>query len=140
MASVIYGQYYCQWRWMIAVTNNINHPYYDRHGGMGVECYWHKGQYKLFENWLIATLGHRPTSKHLLGRKDKFGDFAPGNLHWELPQQRSRNNPKQNVYVSYRRQKKTMTEWSEQLGIPYYTLRRRISKGIDLKDIIKEFA
>lgn len=137
MASVIYGQYYCQWRWMISVTQNPNHPSYCKHGALGIDCHWRKGQYRNFESWLIAALGHRPTPKHILGRKDKFGDFAPGNLHWELPQERGRNNPKQNVYVAYGRQKKTISEWSEELDIKYWTLRRRLIKGLTIKEIIK---
>lgn len=139
MASVINEKYYYQWRWMIAVTYNPNHPNYYKYGGAGVQCHWHKGEYRLFERWLLDTLGHRPSQKHLLGRKDKFGDFAPGNLHWELPVERGRNNPKQNVYATYNRKKKSLAEWAEELGIPYYSLRRRIAKGYTIKDIVEEF-
>lgn len=140
MASVIKSQYYSQWRWMIAVTQNPNHPSYYKHGAVGVQCHWRKGEYRDFERWLIKNLGHRPSPKHLLGRLDKFGDFAPGNLHWEVAKERGRNNPKQNVYIAYGRKKKSLAAWAEELGIPYYSLRRRIAKGLSLKEIIKEFA
>jgi hypothetical protein len=56
-----------------------------------------------------------------------------------LPQRRSRCNTQQNVYATYKNKKKPLVEWAEELGIPYYSFRRRIALGMPIKDIVKEF-
>jgi len=130
-------QFEFQWRWMRQVCINPNHPKYERYGGAGVECYWGSRDYRLFEQFILDKLGPRPAG-HVLGRKDKTGNYEPKNLHWELPKQRSNNNPRQNTYLTYKRRRQTIAQWSEQLGIPYYLIRRRAASGMPLKDIVKE--
>lgn len=126
-----------QWRWIRQICTNPNHPKYPIYGGAGIECYWGKKEYPEFENFILNKLGPRPVGA-VLGRKDKFGDFAPKNLYWESPKQRSNNNPRQNTIVAYQRRRQTISRWSEELRIPYYMIRRRLANGMPLKDIIKE--
>ncbi len=133
------GEYYSQFRNMRSVTNDPSNPQHQWYRDNGIECHWGRGEYKLFEQWLLKKLGHRPSTKHVLGRIDKMKNFEPGNLRWELPKVRSRNVPRQTVWVEYRRQRRSMADWSEQFNIPYATLRRRIADGYTLKEIIKEF-
>lgn len=134
--------YEYQWRWMRSVTSNPNHTEYFRYGARGIQCHWRRGEYQDFINFLLGPKGpgHRPSAEHLLGRIDKLKDYEPGNLRWELPKTRSRNNPRQNVNVTYRRQNKSMSYWSEKYNIPYWTLRRRLNRGFKLGEIIKEFS
>lgn len=134
-----YPQYYGKYRWMVSVTQCPNHPSYGKYGAQGIQCYWQPYQYKEFEHWLLSTLGHQPTPKHQLCRIDKSGDWVPGNIRWMLPKQRSRTMTKQNVYATYKRKKQVISDWADELGIPFYTLRRRVARGIPIKDIIKEF-
>lgn len=126
-----------QWRWMTSITKNPNHHEYHNYGGQGIECYWPLGEYQDFERWVLERLGDRPPG-HVLGRIDKTGHFEPGNLEWQQPRVRSRNC-KQNILASYRRKRQSLAAWSEELNIPYWTLRRRYSRGQQIKDIIKEF-
>lgn len=130
--------YYYQYRWMIQCCNNPNNPEYAKAGALGVTCHWHRGQYDEFYSWLVNTLGHRPPGT-VLGRKDKAGNFAPGNLEWQTPLTRSRNKIRQNIYVKYARKTKTLTAWAEELDINYHCLRRRFNEGWTLKKIIKEY-
>ena len=133
--------YFYQYRYMTDVSHNPNHPLYYKYGGQGITCAWAQGQYKEFYNWLIKTLGERPGTKdeYVLGRKDKRGNWEPGNLEWQTIIKRSRTNHKQNIYITYRRQTKTLVQLAEDLGIPYYTFRRRVSQGLTMPQIVKEF-
>lgn len=138
--TTVNSLYYSQWRHMRGVTSNPHYPKYDIYGAQGITCYWDSGCYKEFESWLITTLGHRPSPKHLLGRKNKkTGHFAPGNLQWELPIERSNRNFRQNVLVKMNGRSQTIAQWSRELDINYYVLRRRLSQGYRLRDIIKAY-
>jgi len=132
-------KYYSRYRFMRAVTTCPNHPDYHLYGAQGIECYWPARQYYEFERWLLTTLGPPPSSKHVLGRKDKSGNFEPRNLEWQEPVLRSRNKTRQNVYATYRRQRKALSQWAEELAIPYHTFRRRIAQGKTISEIKKEF-
>ena len=127
---------YRSYRWMRDVCFNPNTPSYKNFGARGIEVHW--GRYQEFKLWLDKNLGARPTG-HILGRKNKDGDFAPGNLEWQTPTRRSRGGHRQNIMASYRRQRKPLAQWADDLGIPYYILRRRYSLGQSIKDIVKDF-
>lgn len=134
-----HNPYYRSWRWMKSVCLNERTPQYEKYGALGVTTYWSgKYDYDAFLAWVLTNLGPRPDG-HVLARKDKLGNFEPGNLCWETAVERGRNSPRQNVTASYRRKKQTLADWSEQLGIPYYTLNRRVKKGLTMAEIIKEF-
>jgi len=134
-----YKKYEFQYRWMRQVTGCPNHPQYHIYGGRGIQCFWPARCYDEFEHWLLTTLGERPTPKHCLARLDKSKDFAPGNLQWMIKKESHRCHTRQNIYATYKRRSQPLAQWSEELGIPYYTLRRRYSQGIPLKEIVKEF-
>lgn len=141
MAKYNTPPYYYQYRFIRDVTQNINHPDYPNFGGKGITAAWGPRQYKEFYAWLIKTLGERPGTRHdyILGRKDKRGNFEPGNLEWQTITKRSRTNHTQNIYITYRRQTKTLVGWAEDLGIPYHTFRRRVAQGLTMPQIVKEF-
>lgn len=126
-----------QWRWMTSVTKNPNHPEYHKYGAQGIDCHWRQGEYKDFERWVLERLGAKPPNL-VLGRIDKTGNFEPGNLEWQQPRVRARTC-RQNVTATYGRKRQSLAAWSEELDIPYWTLRRRYSRGHQIKDIIKEF-
>jgi hypothetical protein len=132
-------EYWPRYNWMRSVCYNPNHPNYPKYGGRGIDCHWGRGQYKEFEQWLLTTLGPRPSPQHCLNRKDKDKDYCPKNLEWALPTRRSRCNTQQNVYATYKNKSKPLVQWAEELEIPYHSFRRRIASGIAIKDIVKEF-
>jgi hypothetical protein len=130
--------YFYQYRYIIQACNNPGNPEYRKAGALGIESYWHRGEYNQFHEWIITKLGPRPLG-YILGRKDKAGNFEPGNLEWQTPRTRSRNKIKQNIYVKHKGKTQTITEWSEELDIKYHTLRRLIQEnGNTIKQIIKE--
>ncbi len=132
--------YYYQYRWMRQATQCPNHADYKNYGASGITCYWGPRTYDEFYAWLINTLGERPSIEHVLGRKNKQGNYEPGNLEWQTAQQRSDKKVRQNVYITYKRKTKTMSNWARELGINYHCLIRRYHEGWPMKDIVKEYA
>ena len=131
--------YYRSWSWIKSVCSNDNHPSYRNYGARGITTYWDdKYDYDDFLNWVMNKLGPRPDGM-VLGRKDKTGNFEPGNLQWETPERRGRNSPGQNITATYRNKKQSLAQWSDDLDIPYYTLRRRYKEGQTLKEIVKDY-
>lgn len=140
MATTIKHKYHYQYRWMIAVTQNPNHPHYHRYGGQGITCDWSKGQYYLFEEFIDSQLGPRPTPYYILGRKDKSKGWSKKNLEWQLPITRSNRKNKQNCQIKFRNKTQTISEWSRELNIAYWLIRKRLSQGKSMREIVKELA
>lgn len=90
---------------------------------------------KLFHNWInsfqsfydyiIMTLGERPTKKHTLDRCDNSKGYRPGNLRWATWTQQARNTRK-NILVEYNNTNMVLSELSEKTGRPYMLLYNRI--------------
>lgn len=133
--------YYYQYRYMRQVSQTPSHPQYHMYGAQGITCAWGPRQYNEFYDWLMANLGERPgpREQYNLGRKDKSGNFTPGNLEWQTIKVRSRTKVRQNVYATYKRKRQSLTKWAEDLGVPYYTFRRRYNEGWTIKEIVKEY-
>jgi hypothetical protein len=101
--------------------------------------YWDgKHDYEAFYNWVMKKLGPKPEGT-ILGRKDKTGNFEPGNLQWETPVGRSRNCPRQNINATYRRKTQSLAQWAEELNISYHILRRRYRAGWTIKEIVHAY-
>ena len=130
--------YYPSYRWMRAATQTPSNPDYAAYGAQGITCYWGPRTFFDFQDWLLTNLGDRPQGM-ILGRKDKSGNFEPGNLEWQTVQRRSRTKIRQNIYLTHDNETKSITEWGEELDIPYHTFRRMITdRGMTVAEVIKE--
>lgn len=134
---MVTSKYYKRWTWTRQITQCENHPEYPSYGGRGIEL--HFSDYWEYEAYIDKKLGPQPSADYQLGRIDKTKHFAPGNLVWQLPIERSNSNTRQNIKAKYKNRSQTLANWSRELGIPFWTLRRRIARGIPIKDIIKDF-
>jgi hypothetical protein len=124
---------------MKTVCTNERNPGWPNYGAKGITMYWAgRHDYEDFLNWVMKKLGPKPEGT-VLGRKDKTGNFEPGNLHWETPVRRSRNSPVQNITATYRRKTQSLAQWAEDLNISYYTLRRRYNAGWTIKEIVHAY-
>lgn len=92
---------------------------YHRYGGKGVTfC----ERWKKFENFL-ADMGERPPGM-TLERVDNSGGYEPGNCVWASRRDQSRNRDL-TLKLSYAGVERTISEWAEITGIPYFTLKAR---------------
>jgi hypothetical protein len=86
-----------------------------------------------FEAFLL-DMGERPEGMSI-DRIDFRGSYEPGNCRWadSVTQIRNRSNT---VRITHNGVTKTMAEWSEDLGIKYSTIRRRIQKGWSVEQML----
>lgn len=63
--------------------------YYSKRG-ISVHDPWRKS-YKNFLDYLLTTIGRRPTKKHSLDRINNDGNYIPGNIRWATKHQQSAN-------------------------------------------------
>jgi hypothetical protein len=63
-----------------------------------------------------------------IDRIDVNGNYEPSNCHWITARENS-NNKTNNRYYNYKGEKKTIAQWSEQMGISKKTLIDRIERG-----------
>lgn len=114
---------YLTWMSMIARCSNPKINGYKNYGGRGITVCerWLK-----FENFL-ADVGEHPGPEFSLDRIDVNGSYEPGNIRWST-QKNQANNRRNNVYIAYQGETKTLTEWCEQLGLPYARTWGRLTK------------
>lgn len=100
-------------------TTNADYPYY---GGRGIRVCERWSNFLLF----FADVGPRPTSQHTIDRyPNNDGNYEPGNVRWATRREQGRN--KRNTRpLTYRGVTKPMSEWAEEFGLPYFTLRSRL--------------
>lgn len=95
---------------------------YKEWGGRGIE---------VCDRWLqsfsnfIEDMGCCPTECDSIHRIDNDGNYSKENCKWATYEEQA-NNTRRNIFVEYRGQTKTVSEWSKTLNMPYGTIRRRI--------------
>lgn len=99
---------------------------YPTYGGRGITvCDRWKDS---FENFL-SDMGERPPDKSLDRINNESGNYEPKNCRW-ITQKEQCNNKRNNVTTIINGQSMTAMEASELAGIPYWTVLRRIKKGL----------
>jgi hypothetical protein len=99
---------------------DVNHPRYEDYGGRGIKVYlpWHK-----FENF-YKDVGDIPEGM-TFDRIDNDGNYEPGNWRFATYIEQN-NNRRDNVWKEYKGERKTIAQWSRDLGINQQTLRNRL--------------
>lgn len=101
---------------------------YKDYGGRGIKiCDEWLNDFMNFYNWAIIN-GYdenAPKWECTLDRIDVNGNYEPSNCRW-VPMSIQNYNKKNNFYIVYRNQKKTLKEWSKELGIERSVLSWRL--------------
>ena len=109
---------------------NPNNAVYHNYGGRGIEF-----RFKSYDEF-ISEVGVKPSPNHSLDRKDNDGHYEPGNIKWSTPVEQNRNR-RNNRILKYKGESKTVTEWSEHLGISRLTLMSRLNYGWSIEDTLE---
>ncbi len=115
---------YRSWEDMKKRCYDPSRPYYRHYGGRGiVVCDSWKNSFQNF----FADMGERPVGL-TLDRVDNDGNYEPSNCRWATRKQQS-NNTRRTHFVTVNGEARSLMQWSEQLGISYSSIKRRLRAG-----------
>jgi uncharacterized protein (DUF2237 family) len=106
---------------------STKYPYYGARG-ISVCDRW------LSFNNFAADMG-TPEIGMSLDRIDNDKNYCTENCRWATTAQQSRNTSR-NIYLAYKGKEQTLTDWANELGIPFSTLRWRHVQGWETEKIL----
>lgn len=114
---------YRAWNSMKSRCYNKSHTSYRNYGGRGIQvCERWRYDFPTFLN----DMGNRP-SKHTLDRIDNDGNYTPGNCRWATYKEQL-NNKRGNRLLTLDGKTQTVSQWSTETGIKYWTLSQRVGR------------
>ncbi len=116
--------------WVNQRCNNPNKYAYENYWGRGIICEWKKFEefYEDMKYWYKEWLQ--------LDRIDNNWNYCKENCRWTTPKINS-NNKRTNINITYNWKTQTLKQWTEQLGLKYWTTKDRIERqGLTLDQII----
>ena len=124
---------YLIWQSMNYRCNSPKHKAYKDYGGCGITvCREWKNSFEQF----VKDMGDRPTPKHRLKRIDKTKGFFKDNCEWVTHQEIS-NNRRNNIILTHNGKSKTISEWSDELKLPYEKIYYYYNKVSDKRKVIE---
>lgn len=132
--NVIHGRrnhpLYKMWQGMIRRCNDSKDFGYRNYGGRGIQVCdrWKNINLFIEDMYPLYSIGLE------LDRIDVNGNYEPNNCRW-VTRKQNMNNTRRNRIVEYNGVKKTVSEWSDDLNIPYKRLLARLNNW----DVEKSF-
>lgn len=113
------------WVHMKQRCENPNYGMYPEYGGRGITvCKQWSESFEAF----YRDMGARPGPEYSIDRKDVNGNYEPNNCRWATDEEQS-SNRRNNHYIEYNGQRKTLTQWSREVGLHPTTIRLRLRAG-----------
>lgn len=110
------------------------------------EAHLHYKGVKVCERWLHQTegfnnflkdMGKCPDKKNrwTIDRLDNSRGYEPSNCRWSTYKENT-NNKRNNRYIEYKGEVRTMTQWAEEYDISVKTLWWRLKKGWEFEEAL----
>jgi hypothetical protein len=115
---------YKVWCGIIQRCTNQNYPKWKDYGGRGITIC---ERWRDFPNF-YKDIGPRPTPKHTVERINNEKGYEPGNVEWATKLVQG-NNKRNNRLITFQGKTLTVSQWSRELNLPYFTLMYRIKNG-----------
>lgn len=122
------------WEQMRSRCTNPNDKDWKWYGGKGVTV--HPEWMQDFAAF-VRDVGPRPSKRHTLDRKDRTGNYEPGNVRWSTWTEQARNRSN-NRLVEFNGRTMLLVEAAEAAGIPYRTLKTRLHHGWTIERALAE--
>lgn len=104
---------------------NENNPRYPCYGKRGITiCEEWLSSFSCFQKWALQS-GYNDSLT--IDRIDVNGPYCPENCRWVSTEVQN-NNKRNNRFISFHGEMRTLAEWADIMGISYYTLYSRIVK------------
>jgi hypothetical protein len=123
---------YKVWQAMKDRCGNPKNARYIDYGARGI---------RVCERWLdfanfLADMGAKPDGKSL-DRTNNDKGYEPGNCTWATNSQQL-NNRRNNRFVELHGKRQTLTQWANEKGIKWYTMRERMRRGWTIERALTE--
>lgn len=123
---------YNAWQSMKKRTSRaIEYPTYV---GINVHPTW-ANSYETFRDYVLSTIGERPSPLHSLDRVDGKKDYEPGNLRWGDHAQQTRNR-RSTIMVTHDGVTQCASDWAKQHGMAAAVFIRRFHLGWPVDKIL----
>lgn len=115
------------WAGMKRRCNDPQRDDYKNYGARGISvCDEWQNSFVAFSNWALAN-GYNDTLT--IERMDVNGDYEPENCIWATKEEQA-NNKRNNHFLTFNGETKTISQWSKELNISDNTIRNRINRGL----------
>ncbi len=123
---------YYSWNNMKDRCANPKYAHYKNYGGRGIKVCdrWINS----FENF-FKDMGHRPSEKYSLDRKNNDGNYDPDNCRWATPKEQALNR-RNNIRYIIDDESMTIEQMSEKYNINKNTLRTRLRRGWSIEEAL----
>lgn len=125
---------YRTWTHIKSRCLNEKVPEFGHYGGRGITIC--ERWIDSFENFL-ADMGKRPAGRYSIDRIDVDGNYEPSNCRWANAQEQQ-NNKRNNRKIAINGSIKNMAQWADENGLRHETVFKRIKRGKNGEDLIKE--
>lgn len=112
------------WSLMKERCYNEKRSEYKRYGGRGIKVCDEWFDSSTFIKW---ALDNGYDDELTLDRIDNNGNYCPQNCRW-ISRKEQGSNKRSNRYITHNGITKTITQWANDNGLPYYILKKRIDK------------
>ena len=120
------------WSAMLNRCRNPGTASWKHYGGRGIEVC---ARWSAFENFL-ADMGEAPADRSI-DRINNDGNYEPTNCRWATHTEQA-NNARHNVWITYRGETLTRSQWERRLGLGKTTLRGRLlRRGLSLAEAMR---
>lgn len=130
---------YNVWSGMLSRCRNKNHKQYKDYGGRGITVCKEWEDFGTFREWALSTgyVDGNNKFKCTIDRIDVNGNYEPGNCRWATAKEQQ-NNKRDNVFLTYNGETKTLSQWADTIGIKYTTFMNRYYRGWSIDKLITQ--
>lgn len=93
--------------------------------------------FQTFCQHILDTIGSRPGNQYRLTRKDTTKPYEEDNFQWLIHSRVVRRGRSART-ITYKRRTYCISELCQEYNLSYYKFRRRIKKGLTIRQAIKE--
>lgn len=122
---------YETWKNMRRRCNDPTNKRYEQYGGRGIKVCPEWNDYAVFREWAMS---HGYTDDLTIDRINVDKGYSPDNCRWAGARVQA-NNTTRNKYITFKGKTLTISQWADELGLPYGVINHRIQRGWDMERI-----